>query len=248
MNKRDAQLTIQQTKRVYDAIAQSWAATHKELWEDLLPLKKYTKDGDTVLDLGCGSGRLYQLFLGLSIRYVGADQSREQLKFARKRYPRGKFVYGEMTNLSFKDQTFDVIYCIAAFHHLPDKKTRVQALKEMKRVLKPGGRVVMTNWHLWGKWGREKVKEGKYSTARGNNFLIPWRDEKRNITVQRFYHGFTRGELRALFREAGFRVEKQYISKGYSKNDAVVKENIVSVARSRRTPMSRASLPMNIPE
>ena len=58
---------IKQNKEVYNKIAKLFSKTRKFLWYDLEPLVKYTKNGDKILDLGCGNGRLYQLFSDLSI-------------------------------------------------------------------------------------------------------------------------------------------------------------------------------------
>lgn len=215
-----------QNKTVYDKIAKSFDKTRQFVWDDLKPLAKYAKNGDRVLDAGCGTGRLYHLFLDLQqIEYVGVDQSKEQIKIAKKKFPRLKFVAAEMTKLPFKNNSFDVVFCVAAFHHLPKEKNRLEALKEMKRVLKKDGVVVMTNWNLHSDWAKKKFLNPKsgWKDVGDGNIIIPWKDKDEKVLGNRFYHAFTLNELRGLFEKTGFKIKKQYPSK---------EGNIISVVQS----------------
>ncbi|MFA4830999.1 MAG: class I SAM-dependent methyltransferase [Patescibacteria group bacterium] len=221
-------LHIDQNKKVYNKIAKHFSATRKFLWDDLKPLAKYTKNGDKVLDIGCGNGRLYQLFSDLSIDYVGLDNSEGQIEMARKNYPKAKFIIAEMTALPFDENSFDVIYCIAAFHHLPDEETRLQALAEMKRVLKSGGYILMTNWNLYSDSAQKTVKKGKWSQEAGE-FMVPWYNSQREILGQRYYHGFTLGELEDLFKKTGLVLEDQFYSRKGERGEIDDPGNIVSI-------------------
>ena len=95
---------------VYNNFAQEFSSTRQHLWDDLKPLAKYTRNGDKVLDLGCGNGRLYQLFTDKSIHYVGLDQSEELIKKAQEKFPEVDFSVGDMLELPFPDDRFDIIY------------------------------------------------------------------------------------------------------------------------------------------
>src|SRR3989338_7438836 len=136
---------INQNRETYNKIANHVSGTREYVWQDLKPLKAYTKDGDRILDVGCGNGRLYQMFQDLSIAYTGVDQSEGLITLAREKFPAGKFDIAEMTHLPYADQSFDIVYCIAAFQHMPTQETRLKALAEMKRVLVPGGYIALTN-------------------------------------------------------------------------------------------------------
>jgi ubiquinone/menaquinone biosynthesis C-methylase UbiE len=219
---------VQNNKEAYNKIAEFFSNTRKYLWDDLKPLVKYTKNGDKVLDIGCGNGRLYQLFSDLSIDYTGMDNSEGQLGMARKNYPEAKFVLGEMTKLPFADSFFDVIYCIATFHHLPDEELRLQALNEMKRVLKPGGHILMTNWNLYSESAQKTVKKGKWSQEAGE-FMVPWYSSEGKILGQRYYHGFTLEELTDLFKKTGLILEDQFYSRKGEKGEIDDPGNIVSI-------------------
>ena len=214
---------------VYNNFAQEFSNTRQYLWDDLKPLLKYTRDGDKVLDLGCGNGRLYQLFKGMSIDYIGLDASEELIKKAWEKFPDADFSVGDMLELPFPDNSFDVIYAIASFHHLANSEDRLKALFEMQRILKPGGKVVMTNWNLLGSWGIEQVEKGKYKRWE-KDFTVPYKNPKGEVLGDRFYHAFDLLELKNLLAEAKFDVEENYFIKKGDKSNKEEGENIVSVA------------------
>lgn len=207
----DPQKIIRQNKDVYDTIAADFFRTRQIVWEELKPLAAYASPGDRILDVGCGFGRLLYLFKDKEINYLGIDQSEEQLAIARKIFPDKSFQFAEMTALPYHDQSFDVVYCIAAFHHIPTEILRRRALAEMYRVLAVGGRLIMTNWYLHGVWGIEKMKKKeieKMGEGGSNDFLVPWKDTRGHELGKRYYHGFTSEELAELCTETGFKVEK----------------------------------------
>lgn len=218
---------IRLNKETYNTIAQHFSLTRAFVWDDLKPLKRYMKDTQRVLDLGSGNGRLYQLFSDLSIDYTGADQSEGLIAEARKKFPGVHFDIAEMTELPYADASFDVVYCIAAFQHLPDQVTRLKALAEMRRVTVSGGYIIMTNWNLFSQTAYKR-----HPQFAPGDFMIPWKDPKTGETVaERYYHGFTMEELSVLFDRALLTVEGQYYSrkgKETSKEDGT---NIVSIIK-----------------
>ena len=93
----------------------------------------------TVLDVGCGSGRLLAMLpKHLSgVRLVGVDLAGGMLKAARPFLgPDAVLVQGNCQCLPFADKQFDLVICSHSFHHYPDQ---LAALREMRRVLKDGG-------------------------------------------------------------------------------------------------------------
>ena len=232
MDKNQATKLIEQNLRVYNTIAKHFSDTRQYVWEELKPLASFVTEGDTVLDLGCGNGRLYQIFQDLPISYIGVDQSEELLVLAHKHFHQGKFVQGSMLKIPFPDQSVHVIFCIAAFQHIPGREMQIQALKEMKRVLKPGGKLLLSNWNLYGEWGLKQVHTGKYKQIESGDFLVPWRDAEGEVLGERYYHGFTIEELAGLFKEVGLTVQDQYYVKKGKHSDKEKGENIISVVTS----------------
>jgi SAM-dependent methyltransferase len=107
--------------------------------------------GERVLDVGCGPGLLAHdmaLQVGVAGRVVGVDKSEAMLKLAQQRcahLSQVEFKQGMAENLCAEDQSFHALACTQVLLYVPDVK---QALSEMRRVLKPGGRiaVIETDW------------------------------------------------------------------------------------------------------
>ena len=234
---------IRQNRDVYNKIAEHFSDTRHYLWRDLELYTPLVKSGDKVLDIGCGNGRLYQLFGGLSrpaevknlkrktkkIDYVGLDISHKLIKIAKKNYPEGRFEVGDMTKLPFAQEEFDVIFSLVAFHHLPEQALQLRALAEMKRVLKPAGKIILLNWNAYSDWVAEKLKKGDYEDLGNQLFRVPWKTGKGEKVGDRIYYGFTPDELEELFKKAGLSLEDQYYLRQGERVGVEQGMNIVSV-------------------
>ena len=101
-----------------------------------------------VLDVGCGTGELERLMLSehLKQRIVGVDLSAKMLEIAREKcqaHPNVTFCIASAAALPFADHSFDVVVSASALHYFDQP---VLSLGEMRRVLKPGGSVVILDW------------------------------------------------------------------------------------------------------
>ncbi len=100
---------------------------HKVMKQFLI--KRVPKSARTILDQGCGTGE-YSLLFGN--KYTGLDNNRKDIEYANKTYP-GKFIVGNAAQMSvLKDNSFDVVFSVGLFHHLPDTPAK-QAIKEARR-------------------------------------------------------------------------------------------------------------------
>ena len=102
----------------------------------------------TVLDIGCGTGEFERLVLGENPeqRIVGLDLSSKMLEIARQKcqcYPNVTFCAASAAALPFPDCSFDMIVSASALHYFDQPEV---SLREMRRVLKPGGSVVIMDW------------------------------------------------------------------------------------------------------
>jgi len=119
------------------------------------------KAGDRVLDVGCGPGYFVRMLaeaVGPTGSAAGIDAAPEMIDYARRkarRLPNCRFESGSAEALPFPDASFDVVASSLMLHHLPDE-LRLQAATEMRRVLRPGGTVLLADftipergaWHL----------------------------------------------------------------------------------------------------
>ncbi|MDD5251980.1 MAG: class I SAM-dependent methyltransferase [Patescibacteria group bacterium] len=213
MKPEIAQKILADVTAAYDAIAPSFAETRLKPWPVMAEFAATIEPGSRVLDAGCGNGRACQLFADRAIEYCGVDVSERLLDFAKQdcRDLLTEFRVGSVLALPYEDASFDTVILVASLHHVPSSRLRLQAMREVARVLKPGGRVFMTNWWLWH--GRRwqsfwRSWPGKIFGGSGldwNDVLIPW---KRGTAepVARYYHGFTRGEARRLCVAAGMEI------------------------------------------
>ena len=223
MDEDTSKKILESVKNAYSNIADDFDCTRKSLWPGLENFLAYVKNGDQILDAGCGNGRLFQLFQNRGIKYVGCDNNLELIALAEKNFPGAKFAIGDLLYLPFSDNAFDVVFCIAAFHHIPGKSLRQKSLLEMRRVLKSGGYLCMTNWDRYNKkyfyyilkYGILKILG--LSKMDFKDVLVPWKN-----TVSRYYHCFTLGELEKEFHEAGFGVEKKYKLKMAGQKNLVI--------------------------
>ncbi len=101
---------------------------------------------EQVLDLGCGTGTLIQQLMQLAPEaiFAGLDPSPEMLSVARQKLPDSVALsVGTAEHLPFPNESFDVVISTNAFHYFRHPS---QAIQEAKRVLKPDGRLVITDW------------------------------------------------------------------------------------------------------
>lgn len=198
---------------VYSEIADEFDVSRKKQWHEFEYFLKIIKEKSKVLDLGCGNGRLYEVLRQKKVEYLGIDLTEELIEKARKHFPDASFEVGDMTDLKLKDRQFDSVFSIAAFHHVPGEKLRHQSVKEMHRVLKKDGLLVLTVWNLFQwKYALPIIKAllsfvfhlgMKYSW---NDLWIPWKQHGR----KRYYHAFLPGELKSYFKKTKWKIEDFY--------------------------------------
>lgn len=130
---------------LWGAKAQEWTElqepNHAPLWHAMLDAAKI-RPGMRVLDVACGGGNLAGLARERGADIVGLDASEALCTVAQARVG-GTFISGEMEALPFADGSFDVVLIANGLQYAAD---RLQAARELKRVLKPQGVAVIGMW------------------------------------------------------------------------------------------------------
>jgi ubiquinone/menaquinone biosynthesis C-methylase UbiE len=183
---------------IYDSICDTFDKTRHHPWPCVLNFLNALPSDSKILDIGSGNGR------HLSIRsrdceVYGCDIS-EKLIAKAKQHNKNVEIRKIQTaaNLPYPDNYFDAVICIAVIHHIVDKNEREMAISEIKRVVKPGGKILITVWST------EAIKpKWKRLSTDGSDYLVPWNgnitqgDKKKDFYL-RFYHMFSKYEIMAL--------------------------------------------------
>lgn len=123
-------------------------------------------EGVRVLDVGCGEGRFCRILRQQGASVIGLDPTTPLLEEARRRDPDGTYVEGHAEKLPFENETFDVVISYVALIDVADYR---QAIREMARVAKPGGRLVVANLNSFA----TSVPSGWVRDGEGNRLHFP---------------------------------------------------------------------------
>jgi len=111
---------------------------HRPIWEAMLD-EALVSSGSRVLDAGCGGGGASVLAYERGADVSGIDAASGLIALAGGRVPAGDFRVGDIEDLPFDDNTFDAVIAANSIQYTGD---RVTALRELKRVCRPDGRIV----------------------------------------------------------------------------------------------------------
>jgi len=213
---------IDHNKKVYDLITKEFSQTRDKSWPEFEYFKGYLKDGQAVLDLGCGNGRLLKILEDFKIDYLGIDNSSNLIKDAKQKWPEYNFKEADILDLSLLEKKYDLVFMVSALHHIPSKKFREQVINNIRKHLKADGKLLMINWNLWQKRylkyiikytllkltePSKEIKEIeglKINDLDFQDVFIPFFDKK-NI---RYMHAFTENNIINLLEKNGFEIIK----------------------------------------
>ena len=196
----------------YQKLARYYDTDKAPVWQEVKDLLSDIKSDVSVLDIGCGTGRVRQA-LPADLDYTGLDNSPELLEVARRKYANNKFVQADARELPLPDNSFDAVLLIATVHHFFAKADRLKVLSEAKRVLKPGGHLYLTVWNLnrpkfWRQWRLWR------------KVFIP---NQHDYKIIREYYTYTLLGLKKELKAVGFNIAQI----GYNKGSWLKSRNIV---------------------
>jgi len=206
--------------RVYDNIAVHWNHTRgkrKVHWHRVKTFLEALPTGSLLADVGSGDGKYFGLNKGVTC--IGCDRSWTLLQVSKE--PGHEAFCCDAVKLPLVSDTFDAVICVAVLHHLASKDRRVAAIRELVRITRPGGKILIQAW------AQEQAEESRH-VFEEQDVLVPWRlqqrffvpsgecpasaansfsdgpcqhaeeDGQNGLVFQRFCHVYKKGELEDL--------------------------------------------------
>ena len=224
MNSDIAKQLIELNHKFYNKFGDEFSATRWRLQNGVKKILETIKEDDTVLDLGCGNGLFLQTLSkrGHNASLLGVDFS---LPLLRDADSSGGVEFQEidLTKLSaFGNQLtvngqWAIVTMFATLHHIPSNEIRIDILRTVKKLLKPDGKFILSNWQFLNS---EKLKSRIQSWEKVNlskddvdkdDYLLDWRSGGEGL---RYAHHFSREELYTLANQVEMRVEAEFLSDG----------------------------------
>jgi demethylmenaquinone methyltransferase/2-methoxy-6-polyprenyl-1,4-benzoquinol methylase len=146
VNYESGRLAPDAVRRMFDRIAPVYDAMNRTMTAGLdrrwrrLTAEAVVRPGDAVLDACCGTGDLAVAASRVGGRVTGLDFSERMLERARRKAPELEWIGGDLLELPFADASFDAAMVGFGVRNVDDLR---RALSELRRVLRPGGRVAI---------------------------------------------------------------------------------------------------------
>lgn len=228
MNSATTARLLAINREFYNRFADSFSSTRQRLQPGVKKLLDSIRDDDSVLDLGCGNGHFLREVSrrGYKQPLLGVDFSLPLLRNAEP-IPGVVFREVDLTQLSMYSEQlsvaggWSVITMFAALHHVPSNEIRLDILGTARKLLKPDGKFILSNWQFLNSdklkariqpWDRVGLSN---SDVDERDYLLDWRSGGEGL---RYAHHFSVEELLALAEQVGMSVSASYLSDGNKGN------------------------------
>ena len=158
------------------------------------------KQVNRILDVGTGTGDFVKVLKNVfpKAEITGVDPLETSLEEAKRSYPDVHFQKMSGEKLAFENNQFDVVSISMALHHLPDIQA---AFSEMKRVLKPGGWIIVN----------ELVSDGLNPAQEVHKMFHHFRSTIDRMLGEHHREAFTCAEIPVIIQNAGIKIELQFM-------------------------------------
>ena len=188
-------------KNVYEKIAPHFDSTRVYKWSWVNEFLEKLDKNSLVYDIGCGNGRNMNYN---NLNFIGIDNCENFIKICNKK--KLNVVMSNITEIPFKSNSADAILCIAVLHHLSSNENRIKALLELKRIVKPTGKILLSVWSI-----NQPAKTKKSFNNYGNNIVL-WNSYGK--IYERYYYIFKLEEIKKLITLCGLEIVKSEFNCG----------------------------------
>ena len=177
-------------KDVYEQIAPHFNNTRVYKWSWVIKFLDSLKENSTIYDLGCGNGR--NMNHG-NLNFIGIDNCDNFINICKEK--KLNVLNSNITKIPLNNNSADGIICIAVLHHLSTQESRFTALLEMKRLVKSGGKILLSVWSI-----NQPQKTRRKFNNYGNNIVL-WNSYGK--IYERYYYIFKLDEIKNLIKKVG---------------------------------------------
>ena len=219
----------------YNKIAPKYGLVKTKPWKDFksyfteISEKFEVSMGGIVLDVGSGNGRNLVSLKKDNWEFIASDLSQILLKNLVE-LPKEKthIINNDVLLTPLKDNSIDLILCIAVLHHLPSREEVEKAIEEMYSILKDEGMVIVSCWRKWKKDTRKQMIKDLFLAGirklnnkdwRHGDISLPWYNNKKEIIAERYYHLFSKKEMLKSVKRSEFTVLDFRIHGGNNNED-----------------------------
>lgn len=175
---------------MYNDIAKYFSDSPESVVDFVEHFLKSRQPEEKGLEIGCGNGT--NLGIREDLDLIGVEISESLIQLCMEK---GLRVYQQnCCSLKFKDNSFHYAFAIAVFHHLATTERRLIAIREMIRVLKPGGKGIFSVWSL--ERTRRINRAYKPFVLEDNN--LSWTRKSDGKLFSRYYYIFNKSKLNKL--------------------------------------------------
>ena len=136
-------------KKYFNEVAINWDSMRQDFFSDSIREKAlkiaHVKDGEKAADIGAGTGFMTTILLEKNLSVIAVDHSEKMISILKQKFGENdntEFVLGNAEKMDITDNYVDYVFANMYLHHVEDPPA---AIKEMTRILKPGGKLIITD-------------------------------------------------------------------------------------------------------
>lgn len=186
-------IEIKNVKNIYEIIGEHFDNTRVYKWPWIIAFLDNLPDNSLIYDLGCGNGRN---MIDDRLNFIGIDNCETFIKICKNKNL--NVILGNIVEVPLKNESADALICIAVLHHLSTNDNRLNALLEMKRLIKTNGKILLSVW------SKNQPKKTRRNFVNYGKNIVLW--NKYGEIYERYYYIFKLDELKLLINKAGLSI------------------------------------------